>query len=157
MNKTLVIVIVILIVVLFFLHRNNQENFWNQQISKNYRINKCNNELNTLVKVNNYTDSLCSIDDEGPNHVVNNNRLNCREFVSKKIFLDQDKQTWCKGVTKPDISKLNTPTSTVAPTPTPELNVNDVNASNSNDYLFGKTQPIEQEFPVEIFTDYDNK
>ena len=154
MNNTLVIVIIILIVVLFFLHSKNIEGFGNQRISRQYRIKKCNNELGTLKKVNKYANSSCSIDDEGPNHVVNNNRLNCREFVSKKIFLDQDKQSWCKGVTKPDIQKMNTPTP--SPTPTPEPNLDDVNAYNSNDYLFGKSQPIESTFPAKIFTEYDN-
>ena len=116
----------------------------------NYKKEKCNVQRHTSRFVNSYVDNICNVpDDESSSRVINNNRLNCREFESKKIFLDLDKKNWCNNITDKkksqqlDLTLPVTQDTTVQPDGNSDYEDNLTN-SNTN-------------FPASIYTNLDNK
>ena len=76
----------------------NQENFTAGKMSKGYRNNNCKKNNKLLNEINIIENNACSIDDNKTNDQVNNERLTCRAFNERKIFLGNDTNSWCKNV-----------------------------------------------------------
>jgi hypothetical protein len=64
------------------------------------------NTTNILNKVNKFEKQSCKEDDSKPNNQVTNDRLTCRNFNEKNIFLSNDRKSHCKGLKdKPKLKK----------------------------------------------------
>lgn len=89
-NKYLIIIAVVILI--YFICKKNIENFDPQ-----YKKQRCNVQTVTGEQVDQYASNVCVIDDNVNSRTANNNRLNCREFESKQIFLSLDKEGYCDG------------------------------------------------------------
>ena len=132
------IIIGIVLVVVLLLSKCNVEKF--SQMDNSYEQNKCNIQSSASLKVENQVDDFCNVDDSSPNHVSNNNRLACREYVSKKIFLDLDKKGWCANLEAQQVASSQAGENGC-------VGAVDTHAS------------IDQQntFPIDDFTQHDNK
>ena len=103
MNTKLILLVTIFVIVIFLQMRKN-EPFSNDM----NEVNKANclNTTNILNKVNKFEKQSCKEDDSKPNNQVTNDRLTCRNFNEKNIFLSNDRKSHCKGLKdKPKLKK----------------------------------------------------
>ena len=103
MRKQYILIGIFLLIIL--LQSRNIENFKNS----NTKETLCEINTKTLNKINLYEKQACKKNDNKTDTEVNNNRLNCRQIESKKIYLDKNNnQSWCKDVEiKPELLKHN--------------------------------------------------
>ena len=103
MNTKLILLVTIFVIVIFLQMRKN-EPFSNDM----NEVNKANclNTTTILNKVNKFEKQSCKEDDSKPNNQVANDRLTCRNFNEKNIFLSNDRKSHCKGLKdKPKLKK----------------------------------------------------
>ena len=99
MNMTCVYIVLILLLISLL---NNKEEFYQttEDYKKLYKRN-CNNTTSMLENVNMYENNTCNVPDVEHDGTMNNNRLTCREFEDKQIYLKNDNKSWCKNVEEP--------------------------------------------------------
>lgn len=106
--NTKILILLILILIISTMQQRNSENFKTGKMSKNYRDVNCTQNNDLLNKVHKYESYSCNIDDTKTNDEVINDRMNCRSFNEKKIFLKKDVIGWCKDNEElPKIYKVN--------------------------------------------------
>ena len=96
MNRTLIIVLIIIF--LFCLTQKKTEHFESGPLSDEYKKQKCGELSENLTSVNMFSKRLCNEPADLNNSTLNNRRLNCRQFTDKKIYLNNDKASWCRNV-----------------------------------------------------------
>ena len=107
MDMKYILIAIFLIVV--FLQMRKNESFSNDSINMENKRQGCENTTNILNKVNKYEKQACKDDDTKTDDQVANDRLSCRDFNEKKIFLKRDRRSYCKGVEeKPKVFTYNT-------------------------------------------------
>lgn len=91
MNQILIISIVIFLMLIF----NRKEYFTvpNNEIESVQNL-KCENNSIQLAIANMYTDEVCQ-DNEVVNSYINNQRLDCRNFVERQILIGNDNKQIC--------------------------------------------------------------
>jgi hypothetical protein len=154
MDTKYILIAIFLLVI--FLQMRNKESFSTGLLNKETREQYCTNATNLLNEVNKFQKQSCKDDDTKPNNQVVNDRLTCRNFEEKKIFLAEDRKSHCKGLkNKPQLLKFN--------------KVGNFNGINKLEHTEGLPTPVEDlhmdesEFPFEmnmIDTEYlnlDNK
>lgn len=131
-------VLIIIIVIISFL-KQRYENF-NPGI--NNKQEQCNINSKTLNKVNSYFDKNCNIDESKTFDIINNQRINCRQFQNKKIYLSNDTKSYCSGndIKKPKLKKYNIKNDFY------DLFYNDDNISYKNNDIYDITSP----YPFDI-------
>jgi hypothetical protein len=78
-----------ILILCLILSKNKIENFLNSQES-------CNLTTDILNDVNRYSNRVCNENDNlYPNDVTNNHRINCRQLMDKKIYLEKDRTSYC--------------------------------------------------------------
>ena len=78
-----------ILILCLILSKNKIENFLNSQES-------CNLTTNILNDVNRYSNRVCNENDNlYTNDVTNNHRINCRQLMDKKIYLEKDRTSYC--------------------------------------------------------------
>lgn len=105
---TKILILLIIILIISTMQQRNSEKFTTGKMSQSYRDANCvqNNEL--LNKVHKYETYSCNIDDSKTNDEVINDRMNCRSFNEKKIYLKHDVKGWCKDDDElPKVYKIN--------------------------------------------------
>lgn len=103
-----ILILLILILIISTMQQRNSEKFTNGKMSKKYRGDNCTQNNNLLNKVHKYESYSCNIDDSKTNDQVINDRMNCRSFNEKKIYLKNDVKGWCKENDElPKIYKIN--------------------------------------------------
>ena len=106
MDTKFILIAILLLVV--FLQMRNKESFSAGLLNMQTKEQNCANATNMLNKVNKFQKQSCKDDDTKPNDQVANDRLTCREFEEKKIFLTGDRKSHCKGVkNKSKLYKFN--------------------------------------------------
>ena len=77
------LILIVLFFLVIFLQVRSKEFF----TYLDYRDKKdnCNSTSKILGDVNYYKSEVCTEDDSNPNNVVNNDRLNCRQFEENNI------------------------------------------------------------------------
>ena len=100
------LILIVLFFLVIFLQVRSKEFF----TYLDYRDKKdnCNSTSKILGDVNYYKSEVCTEDDSNPNNVVNNDRLNCRQFEENNIFLSKDRNSWCKGLENVPNLRINT-------------------------------------------------
>ena len=93
-----ILILLILILIISTMQQRNSEKFTNGKMSKKYRDDNCTQNNNLLNKVHKYESYSCNIDDSKTNDQVINDRMNCRSFNEKKIYLKNDVKGWCKSI-----------------------------------------------------------
>lgn len=98
-----------LVLLMIFLQTRKNENFESQfnLISKDHFEKGCMINNDNLNKVNENINESCNKEDNDLDRVTNNNKLECRTNLSRKIFLEKDTQSYCKDVKKLDINLGN--------------------------------------------------
>jgi hypothetical protein len=103
--RTKLILIVLFFLVIFLQVRSKE--FFTYLDFRDKKSN-CDATTKILNDVNYYKSEVCIEDDSNPNNVVNNERLNCRQFEENNIFLSKDRESWCKGLDFVPNLKINT-------------------------------------------------
>ena len=100
------LILIVLFFLVIFLQVRSKEFF----TFRDYRDKKENCNLNSKVlnSVNYYKSEVCIEDDSNPNNMVNNDRLNCRQFEENEIFLKKNRKSWCKDLENVPKLKINT-------------------------------------------------
>lgn len=89
--KNIYILFGILILCLIFNNKKKLENFFNFQ-------EHCDMTTNILNDINRYSNRVCNEDDNlYTNDVTNNNRINCRQLMDKKLYLEKDRTSFCEN------------------------------------------------------------
>ena len=154
MDTKYILIAIFLLVV--FLQMRDKESFSTGLLNKETKEQHCANATKMLNEVNKFEKQSCKDDDTKSNDQVANDRLTCRNFEEKKIFLAEDRKSHCKGLkNKPKLLKYN--------------KVGNFNGINKLESAGGLPAPIEDfdmeesEFPFEmnmVDTEYlnlDNK
>ena len=106
MDTKFILIGILLLVV--FLQLRNTENFNEGVLIMNTREENCNINTQVLNGVNRYQKQACQEDSKHNNSESIENRLECRQFEDKQIYLEKDRNSWCKDVKKaPELEKLN--------------------------------------------------
>ena len=98
MDTKFILISILLLVV--FLQMRNKESFSTGLLNMQTKEQNCTNATNILNKVNKFQKQSCKDDDTKPNDQVVNDRLTCRDFEEKNIFLTRDRKSHCKGLKK---------------------------------------------------------
>ena len=89
MNKVLIIALVVFLMLLF----NQRENFFAGN-SEELRKIKCTNTSNLMSDINMYVEKTCQ-DKSSNNRMMNNDRMTCRNFTDKQLYVNNDNKGWC--------------------------------------------------------------
>ena len=102
--NSFIVVSIVLLIMLFF---NNRENF---DDLPQYELPdlKCYNNTNKLSDINAHVDVACQ-DNETDNRYSNNERITCRNFVERQIFVGNDNNLVCGDGNKIPIKRLENP------------------------------------------------
>ena len=80
-----------ILILCLILNKNKIESFINSK-------ENCNSTTNILNEINRYSNRVCNMnDDDYTNDVTNNNRINCRQLIDKKLYLEKDRTSFCKN------------------------------------------------------------
>ena len=154
MDTKFILIGIFLLVV--FLQLRNKESFSSGLLNMETKKESCETNTNILNKVNKYEKQACKDDDKKSNDQVANDRLNCREFNERNIFLKRDRRSYCKGIkNKPKLFKYNK---------VGEFNgLNELEHNSSGPSPIGDVDMDESTFPFEMnmvnteFLNLDNK
>jgi hypothetical protein len=106
MDTKYILIAIFLLVV--FLQMRNKETFSAGLLNLKTKEQNCANTTAILNDVNKFEKQSCKEDDSKPNNQVANNRLTCRDFEERNIFLSRDRNSHCKGLkNKPKLLKFN--------------------------------------------------
>jgi len=100
MNKFFIIIAVFFLMFIF----NKRENF--SGVSEQVIQNKCDNTTKLMSEINMYVDKTCQ-DTNSTNRIMNNDRLACRHFVDKQLFVTNDNKGWCGDKNDIPIQRLS--------------------------------------------------
>ena len=96
MDKIFILIAVFFLVLLF----NKKEHFNNgnsKKLSQNdieLRRKKCEYTTKLMSDINMYADKTCQ-ESKSENRIVNNDRLTCRNFIDKQLYIGKDNKGWC--------------------------------------------------------------
>jgi hypothetical protein len=133
MNKILIIFAVVILMFVF-----NKREYFNDSNSKQLKQTKCDNTTKMMSDINMYVDKTCQ-DTSSTNRYMNNDRLTCRNFVDKQLYIGNDNEGWCDEKNKIPIKRLS----------------GDFSGFNKLDYEGSNPQPSsgdlsESNFPFEL-------
>lgn len=87
-----------ILILCLILNKNKIENFINFQ-------EHCDLTTDILNDINRFSNRVCNEnDDDHTNDVTNNNRINCRQLMDKKLYLEKDRTSFCES--SDDVPKL---------------------------------------------------
>ena len=89
MNKILIISIVLFLMLMF-----NRKEYFTIPTSEEIPNLKCYNNSNQLSTVNMYANEVCQ-DNEVNGRYINNQRIDCRNFVERQIIIGNDNKQIC--------------------------------------------------------------
>ena len=89
MNKILIISIILLLMLTF-----NRKEYFTIPTSEEMPNLKCKNNSETLSTVNMYAGEVCQ-DNEVHGRYINNQRIDCRNFVERQIIIGNDNKQLC--------------------------------------------------------------
>ena len=98
--KLILICILLLIV---FLQMRNTEGFTDDSFKLVKKEENCRVNTEILNDVNKFQKQTCKESTNLNSSETSQNRLTCRDFETKKIFLDVDQRSWCDGVEGPKL------------------------------------------------------
>ena len=91
MNKILIISIVLFLMLMF-----NRKEYFTIPTSEELPDLKCENNSNQLSIANMYVDEVCQ-DNEVVGRYINNQRIDCRNFVERQILINNDNKQICSS------------------------------------------------------------
>jgi hypothetical protein len=100
MNNFFIIFGVLILMILF-----NKKEYFNHNNSEELKQKKCENTTDMMSEINMYVDKTCQ-DDSSTNRIMNNNRLTCRDFENKQIFVGNDNKKLCNEKNVIPVKKL---------------------------------------------------
>lgn len=100
MNKILIIISVLFLMMLF-----NKKEYFNSADSDELKQNKCKNTTSLMSDINMYVDKTCQ-DKSSTNRIMNNDRLTCRGFEDKQIYVGNDNKVLCNKNNEIPVKKL---------------------------------------------------
>ena len=105
-NKLFLIIVIILVILV--LKKDNKETFEVGPLSLDVLNNRCDKVSKNLEKVNSVMNQVCDdTSTEKRQRIVNDNRLTCRNFVDRAIFMNNNTNSWCEMAgKKPKIRDL---------------------------------------------------
>lgn len=78
-----------ILILCLILNKKKLESFFNFQ-------ENCDLTTNILNDINRYSNRVCNENDDlYTNDVTNNNRINCRQLMDKKLYLEKDRTSFC--------------------------------------------------------------
>lgn len=78
-----------ILILCLILNKKKIESFFNYQ-------DNCDLTTNILNDINRYSNRVCNENDDlYTNDVTNNNRINCRQLMDKKLYLEKDRYSFC--------------------------------------------------------------
>lgn len=81
-----------ILILCLILNKNKVESFFNFQ-------EHCDLTTDILNDINRYSNRVCNEnDDDHTNDVTNNNRINCRQLLDKKLYLEKDRTSFCENL-----------------------------------------------------------
>ena len=143
MNQILIISIVIFLMLYF-----NKKEYFTVELQQHLSNLKCQNNSIQLGIANMYTDEVCQ-DNQVINSNINNQRLDCRNFVERQILIGNDNKQLCSSDNKIPIINADHQLNNFIEIQNDGINKD--NTNNNNNYPFDINQ-------VNIdFTNLDNK
>ena len=103
MNKILIISIVLFLMLIF-----NRKEYFTVPTQEEMPNLKCENNSKQLGITNMYIDEVCQ-DNEAINSYINNQRLDCRNFVERQIIIGNDNKQVCDSENKIPIINTDEP------------------------------------------------
>ena len=90
-----------ILILCLILNKDKIENFINFQ-------ENCDLTTDIINDINRYSNRVCNEnDDDHTNDVTNNNRINCRQLMDKKLYLEKDRTSFCENSDKvPKLKKF---------------------------------------------------
>ena len=150
---TKLILLTIFVVVIFLQMRKNEP--FSNDINEVNKAN-CLNTTTILNKVNKFEKQSGKEDDSKPNNQVANDRLTCRNFNEKNIFLSNDRKSHCKDLKdKPKLKKYKKVGDFNGIVPKDQKNVSP--SPNENFDMKESTFPFDLDMIDPKFLDLDNK
>jgi len=96
MDTKFILIGILLLVV--FLQLRNTETFKDGVLNMTSKEEHCNINTKVLNDVNRYQNKACKEDDKKSYRQVGQDRLTCRQFEDKQIYLRNDRESSCKDV-----------------------------------------------------------
>ena len=107
MDKLFILIAVFVLLLLF----NKREQFNNSNSKKlsqsdiELRRKKCDHTTKLISNINMYVDKTCQ-EREAGNRVINNDRLTCRNFIDKQLYIGKDNKGWCNDDNVVPVKKM---------------------------------------------------
>jgi len=102
------ILIAVFVLLLLFKKRENFNNGNSKKLSQSdieLRRKKCEYTTKLISDINMYADKTCQERESG-NRIVNNDRLICRQFIDKQLYIGKDNKGWCNDDNVVPVKKL---------------------------------------------------
>lgn len=105
MKMKLILICILLLVV--FLQMRNTEGFTDDSFKLVKKEENCRVNTEILNDVNKFQKQTCKESKNLNSSETSQNRLTCRDFETKKIYLDVDQRSWCDGIDTPKLVNSN--------------------------------------------------
>jgi hypothetical protein len=134
MNKIIIIIAVFVLMIIF-----NKNEYFDGVKPEEIKKNKCDYTTKLMSNINMYVDKICQ-DNSSTNRIMNNDRLTCRNFIDKQLYVGNDNKGWCDEKNDIPIKRLKGGFTGLDKLDTPNENP----APNSND------NGSESQFPFKL-------
>lgn len=126
MNKILIISIILLLMLTF-----NRKEYFTVPTSEELPDLKCENNSKQLGIANMYADEVCQ-DNQVIGRYINNQRIDCRNFVERQIIIGNDNKQICAPDNKIPIMSANAPLNSFENIQDTGINTTENNESTDN-------------------------